>query len=456
MEPRNFGHGDAGDLRLRNRVVPRAPPVAPRREARSPRRRSPSEGAVSAFSQARNAPRLDSHGAGMGYEAGTSGVSPLGARGPSMGSLQGGIGATSSRQGLASEVGRQEVEQGTLGQRMEQVERMLEHFLHQREVSNTPVVQQIMPPAHVHVPPSFSGHKPKSWLLQIEQYFTIIGVPEEERLGRIVCHLTGAALERFNAIAERTPHALPTTWEEFKTYLITSYGSVSATSVVQRIKEIKFAGNFRAVVEKFEDALAQGEAPSERQLVSLFITRFPLPLVLATRHEHFETWVEARSFLENEYRAWERTLQDYCHDASEEYRVQARQHPDVVALGLAGVKEKREVEPKKHPFASGKIFEVKPKANAVKAERANTAGGTMFNGGSLKCYACTGVGHRAKECPSTNPATKRDGQRCRRCGGIGHWATACPSGSMERQFRVLPEGKNLQADTQAQQGNERA
>ena len=457
MNTQNTGAGDLNGLRLRNRVIPRVPPAAPRREVRSPRQRSPSEGAVSAYSQARTAQRLESQGPGVGIGDGLIGTAVAPPRRTPIVPLMPETGVPPPRPTSPHGLGRQVSGPDALGQRVENMERMLQQFLHERQGSAPPMVHHIMPSTHVHVPPPFSGHRPKSWLLQMEQYFTIVGVAEEQRLNRIVCHLTGPALERFNAIAERTPHLLPATWEEFKEYLITSYGAVSATSVVQKIKEIKFTGNFRAVVEKFEDALSQGEAPSERQLISLFITRFPLPLALATRHEYFETWVQARTFLENEYRAWEKTLQEYCHDTSEEYRAQARQHPDVVALGLTGVKERREGEQKRHPFASGKILDVKPKVPAVKTERANTMGGTTTNPGAIKCYACTGFGHRAKECPSTNPATKKDGQRCRRCGGMGHWAPACPSGSMERQQpQVQQEERLQQTEGRAQQGNARA
>lgn len=111
-----------------------------------------------------------------------------------------------------------------------------------------------------------------------------------------------------NAAAERTPHMLLSTWEEFETYLITSYGSVSATLVVQRIKEIEFAGNFKSVVEKLVDALAQGEAPSEQQLVSLSITWSLLTLVLATRHEHFKTWAQRKNFRQRESIVFEKRL----------------------------------------------------------------------------------------------------------------------------------------------------
>lgn len=42
-------------------------------------------------------------------------------------------------------------------------------------------------------------------------------------------------------------------------------------------------------------------------------------------------------------------------------------------MGLVNIKERRDIEQKKNPFANGKIFEVKFKTNKVKAERANAA-----------------------------------------------------------------------------------
>ena len=46
---------------------------------------------------------------------------------------------------------------------------------------------------------------------------------------------------------------------------------------------------------------------------------------------------------------------------------------------------------------------------------------------TLVCHLCQGKGHRAKECPSRDLTTRRDGSKCRKCGGMGHWARACPS-----------------------------
>lgn len=70
----------------------------------------------------------------------------------------------------------------------------------------------------------------------------------------IACHLPDGALERFNATAKKVPHMLLTTCKEYKTYFITSYGLKHEDVNDTEIIEIKFASNFRAVVEKLEDA----------------------------------------------------------------------------------------------------------------------------------------------------------------------------------------------------------
>lgn len=46
---------------------------------------------------------------------------------------------------------------------------------------------------------------------------------------------------------------------------------------------------------------------------------------------------------------------------------------------------------------------------------------------ALVCHRCQRKEHRAKERPSRDMATRRDGSRCRRCGGMGDWARACCS-----------------------------
>ena len=180
MNTQNTGASDLNGLRLRNRVIPRVPPAAPRREVRSPRQRSPSEGAVSAYSQARTAQRLESQGPGVGIGDGLIGTAVAPPRSTPIVPLMPETGVPPPRPTSPHGLGRQVSGPDALGQRVENMERMLQQFLHERQGSAPPMVHHIMPSTHVHVPPPFSGHRPKSWLLQMEQYFTIVGVAEEE------------------------------------------------------------------------------------------------------------------------------------------------------------------------------------------------------------------------------------------------------------------------------------
>lgn len=46
---------------------------------------------------------------------------------------------------------------------------------------------------------------------------------------------------------------------------------------------------------------------------------------------------------------------------------------------------------------------------------------------SVVCRICQGKGHRAKECPSRDPAPQRDGSRYRKCGVLRQWVRFCLS-----------------------------
>ena len=459
MEPRGYSVDDSASLRLRNRVIPRPPTAATRREPRSPRRRSPSEGEASAFSQAQGRASASTRVPGVGAMSG-AGVPPMRGVGAfSTSTLPGSAGVAPSPSRMDSTVGsmQENVPSVDVHRRVAHLERLVDFFIQQRRGADHETTRPVVPAVPVHVPPPFSGHKPKSWLLQMEQYFAIIGLPDDERLTRIVCHLSGSALEHFNATAERNPMYLPTTWEDFKTYLIETYGSESASSVVSQIKEIKFTGSFRAVVNKFQEALAQGEQPPERQLVNLFITRFPWELAKLTRMEQFDTWVQARNFMEQQFRSFERLRQDYFMDAPEEFKAAARGSPELQALGLGGPpsKPKKEAEPRRFVFQNGR-YEPRPKGGAAKDERPNGSTGGGGSAAPVKCFECSGTGHRAKDCPSADPATKREGHKCHRCGGAGHWAPACPTGREQQAEKAEGAQQMRTTAATAGRGNGRA
>lgn len=122
------------------------------------------------------------------------------------------------RHGELQQTIRENAAQGETQRRTLHLKRTMEraeHVLHQRETRSPPATQQYMQPNTVHVPPPLTGHKPKSLLLGMEQYFAVVMEPDVDRLSRIVPHLSGSASEHSDATAERSPMFLARTWDDF-------------------------------------------------------------------------------------------------------------------------------------------------------------------------------------------------------------------------------------------------
>ena len=297
----------------------------------------------------------------------------------------------------------------------------------------------------------------------MEQFFNLTRVPEAERADRIICHLGGKALEYYSATAERTPEQMPRTWQEFKTFLIETYGSVSVTTVITKLRAIKFSGDFNEVVDKFHEALALGEQPPERQLVWLFLTRFPWELSRGARGKNFNTWVEARHFMEKEYKDWVTYALEYNLEAHEDFKKSMKQDTSAVAQNLFGSSQKdKGAQEYKGPQFRNNKYDNRTRRGSQQGEKKEN--GTANNGANtngmtrplIKCFICSGQGHKGKDCPNNNPVTRKDGQRCRRCNGVGHWAAACPTKYRDRAETPNSEADSKQQKAQAQTGNGQA
>lgn len=463
--------GDPG-LRLRNRTIPRAPTAATRRAQRSPRRRSPSEGANSVFSQAQARSEMSavSRSSGnlpplrppRGYGAATRSTSEMPAAAPPPPLREVSV-QDDMREMDVRNVRDLREENEELRERVAELEAWMQQLARQNASAGlsaqVPYVQQQL----MQAPPPFTGQNPRSWLLQMEQFFTITRVPEAERVNRIVCHLGGKALEYYTATVERTPEQMPRTWQEFKTFLISAYGSVSVTTVITKLRAIKFTGDFNAVVEKFHEALAAGEQPPERQLVWLFLTRFPWELSRGARGKHFDTWIEARHFMEREYKDLATYALEYNLEAHDDFRKSMKQDTIVMAQGLFGPpqRDKGALDIRGQQYGSNK-YENRIRRGLQHGEKREDGAANNVEGTGnipkpvMKCFVCSGQGHKGRDCPNNNPVAKREGQRCRRCGGIGHWGAACPTKYRDRAERPKPEAEGKQQKSQGQTGNGQA
>lgn len=146
---------------------------------------------------------------------------------------------------------------------------------------------------------------------------------------------------------------------------------------------------------------------------------------------HFNSWIEAKDFVEAKRKTRGRWAQEYYMEASEEFRKEMLKDEEVVTHGWLDAEG---TDKNRNKRDGGGTTPTRGDARCRKgniqqnpergANRANSEGAPQNQG---RCFSLNGEGHRAHQCPSYNPATKKDGNRCRRYGGMGHWATACPS-----------------------------
>lgn len=316
-------------------------------------------------------------------------------------------------------------------------------------------------------PPPFTGANPRSWLRQIEQYFHCAGVAEDQRLESVICHLTGPALEYYCATMERTPQSMPTDWDGFREFMIRRFGAAPIVSVVQRLREIEFRGDFYEVVQQFSDILATGEQPPEQELIELFVTRFPWHMAEKLAGRYFDTWMDAKDCLEQEYRTRGLWAQRYYRVAGERFKREMEADGRAAGLGwIPQPKAKQEMRgmerrpmggARPHPrWGEGSTTGPQQGTNGKQEQgpvRQQTAAQQRAGAGTLRCFICKGVGHLARVCPTANLATKKDGSLCHKCGGQGHWAPACPSAGIQRNVNDARPKPEVKAQ---QQGNGKA
>lgn len=342
-----------------------------------------------------------------------------------------------------------------------------------RQVAQT----QQMPP-----PPPFDGTNARGWILSMEQYFQSMNLEEDKKLSRILTFLTGKALNYYCSFGKNNPGEQPTTWEEFKNFILRTYSSEPTLSITAQLEAVEFKGSIQDVAIQFTNILAQGNAPPDEWLKRAFIRVFPWKMVRYLKLRKFKTWREVKEHMEREYAETRDLAQDYFLGTSDLNKKFMLRDAEVVAagwlnsptadrekqrlLGSTNVKGNSGKRGSSSPRLDGGSSNLGNSGNASEqhggrnfsaANAANVNGNNQLQqrltGGPVHqrtCYTCHGVGHIAKVCPNHNPETKKDGNRCNKCGGMGHWAPSCPTPRIERveQPRV-----HFATNNEAQSGN---
>ena len=273
-------------------------------------------------------------------------------------------------------------------------------------------------------PMLFSGDNPREWLMQMRQYYDLRGFDEELRLKDAPFYLRGDAHMFYYTLVRHYPERLPRTWEEFERLFIQRFCSRTPVETLQRLMQIKYRDSVSDVTTQFARVCAEGDPIPQEKLIHVYLSRFPKAMVDEAMKEDFSTWVEASEYLQRQNRRLTMKLAEWYQLAPPEFKREVEMDKQCMREGWI----------LKNPVNTG--FKSLPPGRqglSGKGAEGNKAvpGGPRNHQGqekpnfikfleTLVCHQCQGRGHRAKECPSRDMATRRDGSRCRKCRGLGH------------------------------------
>ena len=315
---------------------------------------------------------------------------------------------------------------------------------------------------HYKEPMPFSGTNPREWLLLMKQYYDARGFQESVRLKDAPFHLRGDAHMFYYTLAQHDPERLPTTWEEFEQLILQRFSSRSPVETLQRLMQVKYRDSVSDVSTQFARICAEGDPLPQDKLINVYLSRFPKAMVVEALKEDFKTWVEASQYLERRNRQLSLKLAEWYQLAPPEFKREVEMDRQCQREGWM---LRNLISSTTKPFPSRRLGQAGKGAEANKGTQAATRNSAEVENTNfyklreaLVCHQCQGKGHRAKECPSRDLATRRDGSRCRRCGGVGHWARSCPSqGQQWTQQGVSQQLRKAALETVAgQQGNGQA
>lgn len=291
----------------------------------------------------------------------------------------------------------------------------------------------------VQEPMPFNGANPREWLLQMQQYYDLRGFSEELRLKDVPFRLRGDAHMFYYTLVQHYPERIPKTWAGFVKLLTQRFSSRTPVETLQRLLQIKYRDSVSDVTTQFARVCAEGDPLPQDKLIHVYLSRFPKTMVDEAMKEDFSTWVEASEYLQRQNRRLTMKLAEWYQLAPPEFKREVEMDKQCMREGWIlknPVNTNFKSLPPGRQGLSGKGAEAN---RGVPAVARNQQGQEKPNFNkfleTLVCHQCQGRGHRVKDCPSRDLATRRDGSRCRKCGGLGHWASSCPSPRPRENFQ---------------------
>lgn len=280
-------------------------------------------------------------------------------------------------------------------------------------------------------PMPFTGTNPREWLMMMTQYYDLRKFDEGSRLQDAPLHLQGDAHMFYYTLKKKYPEKIPTTWAEFECLLITRFSCTSPVETLRKLMQIKYEGSVSEVTSRFAKICAEGDPVPEEKLVNAYLSRFPRSMIIKAMERDFKTWVEASEFVHATDKKWTMKMAEWYQLAPTEFKKEVESDVQCVREGWMlkpnqASTFKLQQGRKFPPNNSGQGFN-KGNNPVGPAGQDGTDKRVANIKGNFLCHHCQGRGHRAKECPSRDLATRKQGSRCHRCGGTGHWAPACPT-----------------------------
>ncbi|KAH0702596.1 hypothetical protein KY290_017911 [Solanum tuberosum] len=115
----------------------------------------------------------------------------------------------------------------------------------------------------------FNGEDLRSWLFKIDQFFSMEGVPAEEKVGVAALQLEGEAIQCHLSFMRYRQFLHPATWNEYVMAMVERFGT-DFDDPMEEIKKVKQMGSVKEYQVVFERNLTRVNL-SQENAISCFI-----------------------------------------------------------------------------------------------------------------------------------------------------------------------------------------